>query len=195
MIRPFASSILLLASLFSLGCGAKPPSPPAPSRISDAYAKAALKALDTIYLIRRGAPEALINADAEAVSAEETALTKKLYSMYDQEQSNESSRLSIVRANQAKNARRAEAAIYSCREKQANGPMSGREAAGLREAQCEFHATPPDEQSEAHRIRRTDVRILEMDRREVACYKVFADALRNRSVSAPKECDSFSIEN
>lgn len=195
-MRSLASPILLLASLFNLGCGAKPPSAPAPPRISDAYAKAALKALDTIaaHTAQARITDALFNADAEATSAEETTLTKKLYSVYKQEQDNESARLSLVRANHAKNVRRAEAAIHSCQEKFVNGPMSGREAAGLKEAECEGRARPPDEQIEEYRVRHTDIRILEMDRREATCYKLFADALRNRSASPPKECDSVSIE-
>ncbi len=205
MKLPIGFATVVLASVFTVGCSAKPPSPP-PLRISDAYAKAALKALDTIYLIRRGAPEALINADAEAVGSDETALTKKLYSIYEQEQFNESARRYLAASSNAKNARRINAAVRgamdSCEDKfiqerdliLAEGIKHGKdialpnEEARVRKEKCQARVKPPGEEHD-------DVpTIQEIDRREAACYKLFADALRNRSVTAPKQCDSLSVD-
>ncbi|MHB8502095.1 MAG: hypothetical protein ACYDHE_14285 [Candidatus Acidiferrales bacterium] len=153
----------LFMSLITFGCGAKPPSPPAPQRISDAYAKAALKALDTIaaHTTQSRITDALFNADAEATSGEETALTKKLYSIYKQEQDNESARRLLAVASEG--------------EKQ------------------EYMYDPPVKREIQRARRNLEAKIKEMDRREMSCYEILADALRRRSALSPKECDSIAV--
>jgi hypothetical protein len=171
---------------------ADPPKPPSPSRISDSYAKAALKALDTIYITRRGFPEALINADAEAVGAEETALTRKLTSIYLQEQLNERVRhspsdgASLAAEDSCDDKRETDRKSYTAAAiKNGTGIALNNKVANLRFERCVARA------AEQYRVRHR-ARVLEMDLREAACYKLFANALRNRLALAPKECDSLA---
>lgn len=146
------------------GCSTKPPSPPSPPRISDSFAKSALKALDTIAANTTQArvTDALSNADAEATNGDETALTKKLNSIYEQHRDNESLRGLLEKVNEGKSR--------------------------------EYMYDQPYRRNYQRGRRNLESKVLEMDRRETACYKSFSDLLRNRSVLAPKECDSVEVE-
>lgn len=155
--------ILGLSALLLLGCSTRTPLKPPPPRISDSYAKAALKALDTIAANTTQAriTDALFSADAEATSGEETVLTKRLYLLYEQEQ---------------------------------NSAAVRRLLQTVKDDKYQDTYDQPFRRNFQRGRRYLETKVLEIDRREGSCYKTFADVLRNRSGSAPKECDSIEVE-
>ena len=146
---------------------------PAPVKVSDAYAKAALLAMKAIRSdgstpeIRNGQEfanrktlEAIDSADVEATTDPEKAVTKTLSKLYSDKLTNNLNRKIIA----------------------------------LRLSTALMDARKPHDDLAISEAMSKEPEFLEMSKRETACFVALDSSLRARSAAAPAECSSIAIE-